>query len=231
MDGDATHDDVLGPAQQAWLTDTLAGSDATWNVVANSVCNTSLVLDLEPFRGGLPPSLPPERFYLNVDQWDGFPERRRFLMENVYRPANAILLAGDIHAAYATDFGADADGDRVVELTTSSVSSGTFSQLLRNTGEAVPAIRDSGLLEPIIEALDGFLQSAFEPLKLARSKSNGVTVVTVDGAELRADFHLLPEELVTESFYDRPEALADRWEVTSWRVPKEGGKNGPLTEI
>lgn len=232
VDGDADHDDVLGPAQQAWLTETLSGSDTTWNVVANSVCNTSLVLDLEPFRGGLPPSLPPERFYLNVDQWDGFPERRRFLMENVYRPANAILLAGDIHAAYGTDFGVDGEGNRVIELTTSSVSSGTFRELLQNTGDAVPAIRDSGLLDPVLEALDGFLQSAFEPLKLARSNKNGVTVISVDGAELRADFHLLPEALVTESFYDRPEALAEQWEVSSWTVQKDGGgKNGPLTEV
>lgn len=230
VDGDTAHDDVLGAEQTEWLATSLGESDATWAFVASSVCNTSLVLDLEPFATvGLPPSLPPERFYLNVDHWDGFPERRRALMRDVYRPANAILLAGDIHAAYATDFGADADGNRVVELTTSSVSSGTFRELLQRTGSAVPSIRDSGLLEPVLEALDGFLTGANEALKLAQSDHNGVLVVTVNDTQLRADFHLLPEALVTERFYDRPEDLEGEWMVTSWTVDKDGGKNGPLT--
>jgi alkaline phosphatase D len=229
VNGDAAHDDVLGAAQQDWLAATLGASDTTWNLVAGSVCNTSLVLDLEPFRGGLPPGLPPERLYLNVDHWDGFPERRRALMRDVYRPANAVLLAGDIHAAYATDFGADAAGDRVIELTTSSVSSGTFRELLERTGSSVASIRDSGLLEPVLGALDNFLRDANEQLQLAHSDMNGVAVIGVDGSELRADFHLLPEELVAERFYHRPEALADRWRVASWTVRKEGGKNGPLT--
>ncbi|MCZ7681858.1 MAG: alkaline phosphatase D family protein [Sandaracinaceae bacterium] len=33
--GDEAHDDVLGPAQRAWLAGVVGGSDATWNVVGN----------------------------------------------------------------------------------------------------------------------------------------------------------------------------------------------------
>ncbi|HBQ13699.1 MAG TPA: hypothetical protein DEF51_22045 [Myxococcales bacterium] len=229
IEGETSFDDVLGADQEAWLRGVLSGSDATWNVVANSVCNTSLVLDLSGFAGGLPPGLPAERFYLNVDQWDGFPERRRKLMDEVYRPANAVLLAGDIHAGYGSDFGADAEGNRVVEVTTSSVSSGTFRELLYNTGSRNEAIAGSGLLDPVTEAIDNFMQMAFEPLKVAHSNKNGVTVLTFDAGQLRVDWHLIPEERVSESFYERPEDI--EWIVTSWTVEKDAGRNGPLTEV
>lgn len=225
------HDDALGEAQERWLAETLSASDATWNVVGNSVCTTTLVLDLSPFAGSLPEGLPPERYYLNVDQWDGFPERRRALLEDVYRPANAVLIAGDIHAAYATDFGADAAGDRVLELTTPGVASAPFRELLFRTGNAVPAIRESGLLGPVLDALDPFLRRAFPPLQLTRSDVNGITVVRVDASELLVDFHLLPSEVVAESFYDRPGELAPRWERARFRARKEAGRTGPLTAV
>lgn len=227
--GDEAHDDVLGAAQRAWLAGALGASDATWNVVGNSVCNTSLVLDLGPFEGALPEGLPPERFYLNVDHWDGFPERRRQLMRDVYRPANAVLLAGDIHASYATDFGADAAGNRVIELTTSSVSSGPFRELLERTANGVPSIRDSGLVGPVLDALDFIMPAAFPPLVLSQSEKNGVTVVSLDASELRADFHLLPTATVARSYYDDPSALAREWEVLTYVTRKDAGKNGPLT--
>jgi alkaline phosphatase D len=231
VQAEAGHDDALGATQQEWLADALASSDATWNVVGNSVCSTSLVLDLRGFAGALPEALPAERYYLNVDQWDGFPERRAALLREVYAPANAVLLAGDIHAAYATDFGADASGNRVIELTTPGVSSAPFRELLFNTGNAVPAIRDSGLLVPVLDGLDGFLRTAYPALQYTNSNVNGITVVSLDATTLRADFHQLPPATVSESFYDRPDQLAGRWTVTRFVVEKQAGKNGPLTEV
>jgi alkaline phosphatase D len=229
--GETAYDDVLGAAQQAWLASVVSGSDATWTVLGNSVCNTSFVLDLGPFVDALPEGLPPERFFLNVDHWDGFPERRRQLMRDVYRPANAILFAGDIHGAYATDFGADADGNRPIELTTPAVSSGPFRELLERTANSVPAIRDSGLVSPVLDALDFMMPAAFPPLLLSQSEKNGVTVITLDGSELRADFHLLPRTIVSQSFYDDPASLERQWEVVTFVTRKDAGKNGPLTLV
>ena len=229
VNGDTTHDDAYGTAQETWLRETLSAADTTWNVVGSSVGSSSLVLDLSPFVGGLPEGLPPERFYLNVDQWDGFPERRRRLLEEVYRPNNVLLCAGDIHGAYATDLGEDAEGNRCVELTTPAVSSETFKGLLHRTGSGNRAIRESGLLEPITEAIDGFMMSAFEPLKLAQSDKHGVLIVDLDGQELTGTYHLLAAGIVERSFYDDPGSLGDQWERSTWRVAKlPDNKNGPL---
>ena len=223
---DTTFDDALGATQEQWLRQSLMGSDATWKIVGNSVANTSLVLDLSGFAGALPPGLPPERFYLNVDHWDGFPERRRKLMREIYEPAEAVLLAGDIHSAYATDFGANASGQRVIEFTGTSISSGTFRELLFRTGSAVPAIRDSGLLGPVLDGLPGFLPTAFTPMLMARPDENGITVVSVAATEIRADFWLLAPTTVSESYYDRRAAVP--WAHAFATCTKEGGHNGPL---
>lgn len=152
-------------------------------------------------------------------------------MRDVYRPANAVLVAGDIHAAYATDFGADADGNRVVEITTLGISSAPFRELLRNTGNAVPAIRDRGLVDPVLDVLDFLLTTATPKLVHARSDVNGVTVISIDRDELTADFHVLPGETTAERFYEAPADLSSRWEVARYRVRKEAGKNGPLTSV
>ncbi|MFK7987863.1 MAG: alkaline phosphatase, partial [Sandaracinaceae bacterium] len=219
---------VFGEAQEAWLRSSLAASDATWKMVGNSVNSTSLILDLEPFATMLPPELPGERMLLNVDHWDGFPEKRRQLMDEVYRPANAVLLGGDIHACLGTDFGADADNNRVIELTTPGVSSGSWSELLERTGNSVDAIRESGLLTPVLGALDLFQRSAFPELKLGRSSVQGAMVVGVDAAEMVVEWHLLPEGVANTRHYDAPEAIEGEWERLRQVVPKQDGKNGPL---
>ena len=59
-------------------------------------------------------------FYLNVDQWDGFPRERRRLLDEVFAPAGGtIVLSGDIHSGFATQHGAS-----VVEFTAPAISSG-----------------------------------------------------------------------------------------------------------
>jgi len=140
-----------------------------------------------------------------------------------------VLVAGDIHGAYASDLGADADGNRALDFTTAAVSSETFRGLLHRTGSASESIRNSGLLEPITEAIDGFMMSAVESLAMARSDHHGLIVFQVSDVELTADFHLLAPPLVEQSFYDNPGALSEQWERASWRVTKQlGGKNSQL---
>ncbi|MCB0971270.1 MAG: alkaline phosphatase D family protein, partial [Acidimicrobiales bacterium] len=86
-DADAT---MLGTEQEAWLTDGLTGSEATWKVLAQQTVMKALVLGDIVF---------------NVDQWDGYPAARRRLLASIADAGidNVVVLTGDIHAGGAAD--------------------------------------------------------------------------------------------------------------------------------
>lgn len=81
---------MLGTAQEAWLTDGLRGSKATWKVLAQQTVMKALVLG---------------DIVLNVDQWDGYPAARRRLLAAIDEAdvSNVVVLTGDIHAGGAAD--------------------------------------------------------------------------------------------------------------------------------
>jgi alkaline phosphatase D len=85
-----TEASMLGTEQEQWLTDGLTASTATWKVLAQQTVMKALVL------GDL---------VLNTDQWDGYPEARRRLLESIRDEAvdNVVVLTGDIHAGGAAD--------------------------------------------------------------------------------------------------------------------------------
>jgi alkaline phosphatase D len=227
VQSDTAHDDVFGATQEAWLRDRVEeNADVTWNVIGNSVSNTSLILDLEAFGDALPAGLPATQYYLNCDQWDGFTVRRSQLFSSLYTPNNAVLIAGDIHASYATDYPGDAEGNHAVEFTGSSVSSGTFVELLRSTAEASPSLTGSPIVDQVINSVDGLLQAGFDRLRFARSNENGVLVITARSTEMLADYFTLPGDVVTESYYDRRAELT--FNTQQMRVPKEDGRNGAM---
>ena len=81
---------MLGKEQEAWLTDGLEGSEATWKVLAQQTVMYALKLG---------------DIVLNVDQWDGYPAARRRLLGTIKDNdiENVVILTGDIHAAGAAD--------------------------------------------------------------------------------------------------------------------------------
>jgi alkaline phosphatase D len=225
-------DNPYGAAQAAWLSDKLTTvTDATWTVLANSTALTSLIVDLTTF-GGVPGVLPATQLYLNVDQWDGFPTIRKALFDQLYAK-NAVIISGDIHAAYITDYGADVNANRVVELTGPGVSSAPFEELLRSTADSIPGLHGSPLIATLLSLLDNTLLPAgfvnptthLPKLKYSNSTVNGVVVVNVSGTQLEGKFALL----------DGPEALIDMTSSTvdftrkTIVVPKVDGKNGNPT--
>ncbi len=179
VQNDLDHDNAWGDAQTAVNTISLASAfvdKVTWNVLGSSVAFTSLILDAS--EGGTldsqltgagvsDSSFPRTEYYMNVDHWDGFPNRRKVLMENIdktssptddtlpisLKDANTIILSGDIHAAYATDHGQAIDGDgvgnisntfaalqgqgRAVEFTVPGISSGSFARFVGDAGQGI----------------------------------------------------------------------------------------------
>ena len=79
----------LGAAQRAWLFDGLAGSTARWKLIGSST--VMMGLDLS---GGMP---------VNTNQWDGYPDERRALVEHVlaHDIRGVVAITGDLHTFLA----------------------------------------------------------------------------------------------------------------------------------
>lgn len=84
---------MLGPAQEAWLAKTLAGSSAQWNIIAQQT-----LLSERDTRAG------PDTRY-NLDGWDGYRAARTRLLDAVQasKMRNPLIIGGDLHAFYAAD--------------------------------------------------------------------------------------------------------------------------------
>ena len=92
---------MLGSKQESWLFRNLARSPATWNVLGQGVM--MMQWDIAGGMGGTK--------FVNFDQWDGYPLPRARLLDFLAerRPANPIVLAGDIHSSWVGDLKADFD--------------------------------------------------------------------------------------------------------------------------
>ncbi|MGE3661934.1 MAG: alkaline phosphatase [Pseudonocardia sp.] len=107
-----TPGDLLGPAQERWLTDGLAASSARWDVLAQQVFFARLA---EPTGPG------------NPDAWDGFPASRDRIADALAGVRNGVVLTGDVHSCWAADVHRRWDAAAPVvasEIVTTSISSG-----------------------------------------------------------------------------------------------------------
>lgn len=99
---------MLGAEQEEWISERLAQSPATWNIMANGVVLVPITED-------------------RVDMWDGYPAARRRLLEAMAAGSNPVMLTGDIHKHVAAEIPADAadpgSAPLGVELVCTSVAS------------------------------------------------------------------------------------------------------------
>ncbi len=84
---------IMGAEQEAWLGRGLTESRAKWNIIAQQV-----------MVGALDNTLGPEQRF-PMDQWNGYhAARKRFLeMLRDRKPANPVVLTGDIHSNWVND--------------------------------------------------------------------------------------------------------------------------------
>lgn len=136
---------AYGDAQSGWLAQSVMTSTATWKVLGSSVSLAPLIFDLSSDRvsTGIPPletmldSAVPElfrqRFYVNVDHWDGFPQAKAKLINELLSPAGVITLSGDIHSSYVTEHQIhQSTGNRSFGFTASSISSATMGTFIED---------------------------------------------------------------------------------------------------
>jgi len=110
---------ITGDAQERWLLEGLADSEARWNVLAQQVFFSQVDFDADDGEVGI-----------NPDAWDGYSAQRDrfvdfFSQRNV---ANPVVLTGDVHANWASDILDDFDDpeSEVVgsEFVATSITSG-----------------------------------------------------------------------------------------------------------
>jgi alkaline phosphatase D len=188
LDPDAT---MTGPDQEQWLYDGLRSSDATWNVLAQQVML---------MKWDLGHALGIENVF-NPDAWDGYQGARARLLEFLAneRPANPVVLTGDIHSAWAADIEADFDvpDSPVVahEFVCSSISS-VFGD--SNVPLAQATLPDN----PHIKFFDGL--------------QRGYTLCEVTPELWRADFRVV--ERVVDPIFTVPSPDLPVTTLVSWGV-------------
>ncbi|KZD11940.1 alkaline phosphatase D family protein [Oceanibaculum pacificum] len=108
---------LLGRDQEAWLDGALKDASGRWTVIAQQ----TLMAELDRKSG-------PEKAY-NLDGWDGYVASRNRLLASIetHKPANPLVLGGDVHAFWVADLKKDfadpASPTLATEVVCTSVSS------------------------------------------------------------------------------------------------------------
>lgn len=231
--------------QTNWMAQTFATSDATWKMLGSSVSFSPLMFDLSanrPYSGsvalesalgsGLLPAALQQRFYINVDHWDGAPQFKSGFIKDVLASNGVITLGGDIHSTYVTEHAAHpATGNKSFNFTTSSVSSGTFGSFLQRGMNSV--LSQLGDVPDAVSQLPFFFNILMETatkrsdiaddLAFAEMWQHGVGIVTVSADDVQVEFHNVNSEIngestITNSYYDAADEFLSMVDVHKFRV-------------
>ncbi len=116
---------LLGDVQERWLMGSLERSRARWNVLAQQTLMAQL--DRKVGQG--------QSFW--TDGWDGYPAARRRLLQFLEqkKPANPLVIGGDVHCFWVADLKPDFDDPRSPTVATEFVGTSITSQLGRTQAE------------------------------------------------------------------------------------------------
>jgi alkaline phosphatase D len=151
-----------GEAQERWLEASLDRSRSRWNVLAQQ----SIMAQVDRKPG-------PGRQYW-TDSWDGYPAARRRLLDYLgsRRPANPVVIGGDVHSFWVTDLKPDFDDPGSPVVATEFVGTSITSQFDR------PEVLDA--------------QRADNPhVRFADGRRRGYVRVEVTPQQLRADLRAM----------------------------------------
>ncbi len=120
---------MMGPTQEAWLYAGLDGSPARWNVIPQQVMMAAL------------DEAPGDAKRYSMDAWTGYYAERSRLLKFLHdrRPANPVVLTGDIHSNWVNDLQLDFDSPAspivATEFVGSSITSGGDGSDMNQTME------------------------------------------------------------------------------------------------
>jgi alkaline phosphatase D len=205
-------ENVYGDAQQAWLEQALTGPE-TWKVLASTVSMTALMLDLRDKTDVTDPTLR-NRFYLNADMWDGFPTRRRLLLEQLSKVAGgkALVVSGDIHAAFASV------EQGVPCLTTPAISSQSIKGGAAGVAVGAGFDPDSAVYKYAVLQIDSTFREANPGIAFSDCDAHGFLIVQLNADEAIATFHLIPSANAETDYASRRADLSAKFVRKTFRV-------------
>lgn len=175
---------LLGEQQRAWFLDTLKGSSATWKVWGNEYTFLQKIADLS----ALPVPTPQlrNRFLLSVEDWDGAPNERLALLEELASVDNLAIVTGDIHSFFVGTPGVNIGTSKpsLVEFVCGAVSSATYERLL----ETLVTIEGFQDIAPLASAV---LTLSNPHVAYNNLSSNGFALLEVNEEALRTTFHMI----------------------------------------
>lgn len=231
LDTNGHSEQVMGTVQESWFLARMRGSQATWKIWANEHAFSPLVLDLAGATE-LPEALR-RRYYLNADAWDGFPNRRRWLLRELAVIGGVVILTGDAHALFAStpaperdpwddELAQEVPAGRVVEIVGPAVSSTPLGVDLGKAAASEPELGQIPGVAEVAERLEELLTSpalqANPHLALARIRVHGYVTVEADGEALTATARLLDPREAEVDLSQQVEALAARVETLRLRT-------------
>ncbi|MBX3185263.1 MAG: alkaline phosphatase D family protein [Polyangiaceae bacterium] len=197
---------LMGAEQEAWFLSTLRGSEATWKVWGNGFTFMPRIVDLSHVDSL--PTLFRQRFRLSAEDWDGFPNKREELLEELSKLDNMVLVTGDIHAFFTGALRNQAGTGGLTEFVCSGVSSGTYQTLLVRTAQRSPTLAAAGAVGLALGVGQFLTDTNIKPnphLAYQAFDRNGYATFELDGAQLNAWYHAITEEDVATK--DLPRAL------------------------
>jgi alkaline phosphatase D len=215
-ESDGASEVAMGEAQEAWFLETMKGSVATWKVWGNEYCLTQLDIDLR----ALPiPDTFKQLFSLTAEDWNGMPNRRAKIIDELAAVPNVVAVTGDIHAFYAsTPFAAGPGSSSLVEFVGGAVSSTAYQTLLERQVANDPLLSTTPGADSLAGAIRDLLVSGPNPhLGFAATKDHGFAIAEVDGAAFTVTMFITPEENVATESYDDP-ALASMFSTERFKV-------------
>lgn len=213
-------EDALGQDQENWLIDALTNSTATWRILGNSIPMNSMVVDFSTYPVPAPFN---NAFYIGVDHWDGFPNKRKQLLETIAQVApRTLAIAGDVHSSHVTHH-----GNGIYEFTTTSVSSATIKDLVTEVGQQPPFNTLPGF-EALLANINQLLLNGHPrmddgatKLKYTNADVHGFVVIEVAAAGVSATYHHIDTAYTASNHYDNP-ALSSLFNRLVFRVTADG---------
>ena len=221
-------ENAFGDEQESFVVDRLTQSTATHKVMVSSVSLISMQLDLSA-QQAVPAQLR-RNFYFDVDQWDGFPNKRAELLTALSGVSNLVALSGDIHGAFAGN--EKAMNPKIALLTAPAISSLTMGE---QVGAAVSSFSPAPEFQPpngaiyqlLTQSLPLLLQgSTGGAIKYVSTTEHGFLTVGVDNAKVRATFTLIPASEVSVDYSKTPSALPAKVKFRTFDIA-----GGVLTEV